>query len=273
MNSKENNLKIKWNIKTHNKIALKYEKMHGEIYNEYEQSRLKNELTRAIAEIKTSSPIKLVLDYGCGAGNLTQHLSNLGCEVLACDVSKGFLDLVSSKKYPTKVITKKLNGIDLRDIPDSSVDMIAIYSVLHHIPDYLGIFNEFNRILKTGGIIYIDHEPSEEFWLKNPDYIEFTGKMKKITPLNIKKYFICTNYYDWLVRKIINPRYHREGDIHVFEDDHIEWSKIIKYLISIGGDVILSKSYLLFRRGYNKSLYEEYKDKITDMHVLIFKKL
>lgn len=271
MNKK--NKKLEWNIRTHNRLAKDYEKMHGEIYNEIEQERLKVELKKAISEIRTNSAEKTVLDYGCGAGNLTSHLSSLGCMVIAADISVGFLDLISTKVYETSVKTIKLNGIDLSNIPNESVDMVATYSVLHHVPDYLAILPEFIRIIKPGGIIFIDHEPSEEFWQKNEVYLEFKNKIKSKMPINIKKFLILENYYDWLIRKFINARYHREGDIHVFDDDHVEWKKIIKILDKEGAEVVFSKSYLLYRRGYDLSIFNNYKDKISDMHMLVMRKL
>lgn len=263
---------LEWNIKTHNKLAEKYERMHGEIYNDHEQSRLCDQLSAAIAQIKTTSQKKVALDFGCGAGNLTRHLSNLGCDVLACDISQGFLDLVASRNYLQEVKEIQLNGVDLANIADESVDMVATYSVLHHVPEYLSILNEFMRVLKPGGVVFIDHEQSEEFWQKSPIYQEFALKIKKASPINFKKYFLLTNYYDWLIRRLVNPRYHREGDIHVFEDDHIEWSKVTKLLLEAGGEIVLSKSYLLFRRNFNMSIYSAYKDKTTDMHVLVVRK-
>jgi hypothetical protein len=96
--------------------------------------------------------------------------------------------------------------------------------------------------------------------------------MKKLIPPNISKYFSIASYYDWFLRKFVDPRYHREGDIHVFEDDHIEWSRIIKTLCDAGGEVMSFRSYLLFRRGYDLGVYNKHKGKTTDMSVLIIKK-
>lgn len=264
---------LEWNVRTHNKMARKYERMHGEIYNDIEQARLRSALADAIFSIKTGAETKRVLDFGCGAGNLTAHLSSLGCDVLAGDVSHGFLDLVTSKTYQTKVETIQLNGFDLSNIPNESVDMVATYSVLHHVPDYLGILKEFMRVLKPGGIVFIDHELSNEFWLKSQTYCDFESAIKKSSKLELKKYFVLTNYYDWVVRQFVNSKYHREGDIHVFDDDHIEWYKIIDTLVNDGAQLVLSEDYLLFRRNYNISVYNAYRDKTTDMHVLVVRKL
>ena len=263
---------IEWNVKTHNRLANKYERMHGEIYNDREQTRLKSELNVALSHIRTSNPIKLALDFGCGAGNLTAQLMSLGCEVLASDVSQGFLNLIASRTYQTKVETIKLNGLDLSNITDASVDIVATYSVLHHVPDYLGILKEFMRVLRPGGVIFIDHELSEEFWLQSQIYLDFESKMKKYTPINYQKYFSIGNYYDWIIRRFVNPRYHREGDIHVFEDDHVEWSRVIDSLFAAGAEVVVNKSYLLFRRNYEVAIYDAYKEITADMHLLVVRK-
>ena len=158
------NKALEHNIAVHNKIAKKYESIHGEIYNEIEQARLLTSLASALSYVQTGSPKILALDFGCGAGNLTKHLTLLGCEVIAADVSTGFLDLISSRKYKERVVTFNLNGTDLKGLEDESVDIIAMYSVLHHVPDYLSLIKEFSRVLNKGGVIYIDHEASENIW-------------------------------------------------------------------------------------------------------------
>ena len=165
-----------------------------------------------------------------------------------------------------------MNGLDLSNIQNESIDLLAAYSVLHHIPDYLGILKEFMRVLKPGGVIYIDHEYSNEFWENSQVYSEFILEMKKRTKTDWRKYFVLTNYYDAFIRRFVNPRYQREGDIHVFADDHIEWSQIIDSLMRVGGQIVTSKDYLLFRRNYEVSVYNAFRQKTTDMHVLVVRK-
>lgn len=260
------------NIRAHNKVAKKYERIHGEIYNDVEQARLHESLTTALSYVNTGNIIKCALDFGCGAGNLTKHLTSLGCEVIASDVSQGFLDLVASRTYATSVKTVRLNGVDLSNIQNDSVDMVATYSVLHHVPDYLAIIKEFMRVLKSGGVIYIDHELSKNFWEKDSSLKAFELEMKGKSIPELGKYFVLTNYIDWAIRKFSNPRYRREGDIHVFEDDHIEWAKIASTLIEAGGEVLLEKDYLLFKRNYDVSVYNAYKNIVGDMHFMIVRK-
>lgn len=174
-----------------------------------------------------------------------------------------------------KVDIVHLNGKDLSNIPNSSVDMVATYSVLHHIPDYLGILEEFLRVLKKGGVIYIDHERSDKYWeeiYRENDYHAFELEMKKKSRNEIKKYFVINNYVDLIIRKFFNKRYRREGDIHVFKDDHIEWEKIVSSLTMKGCQIVHEKDYLLFKRNYNISVYNNYKNRISDMHLLVIRK-
>ena len=272
MGSFSKSSQIAANVLIHNKIARNYEKTHGEIYNQIEQARLRERLSKAISYIDTEGTKKTVLDFGCGAGNLTRHLTLLGCDVIACDVAQGFLDLIGSRTYGNVVTPVRLNGVDLSNIVDNSVDMVATYSVLHHVPDYLGILKEFMRVLKRGGVVFIDHEPSDEFWLKGQAYRGFEREMKNNIKMDLGKFLILTNYYDWFVRKFINPRYHREGDIHVFTDDHVEWDKVINTLVAEGGKIVYEMDYLLYRRHYDLFTYNKHKEKTSDMHVLVVKK-
>jgi 2-polyprenyl-3-methyl-5-hydroxy-6-metoxy-1,4-benzoquinol methylase len=260
------------NVRAHNKVAKRYEKRHGEIYNPIEQERLKSALRFAISAIESDCEVATVLDFGCGAGNLTKHISDMGCNVLAADVSAACLSLVTSRKYPTEVAQVLLNGADLSGVASGSVDMVATYSVLHHVPDYLGIIAEFIRVLKPGGIVFIDHELTEEYWNPGQQRLAFLSDIAPSAGWGWRKYFKAENYVNWFMCKFINPRYRPEGDIHVFADDHVEWSKVALTLTQLGANVIQERKYLLFREGYDPEIYLRYADKTFDMQFLVARK-
>lgn len=265
--------KIAVNIRAHDRVAKKYERIHGEIYNPVEQTRLRNALSAALGFVDTIGHTKVVLDFGCGAGNLTSHITDLGCNVIASDVSKGCLDLVLSREYPTKVEAIQLNGIDLSNIVDASVDMVATYSVLHHVPDYFAILSEFIRVLRPGGVIFIDHELSEEVWSPTSERKNFLREMGEVLGWKWRKYLKFENYVNWFIWKFVNPKYRSEGDIHVFKDDHIEWDNIAKTLIAQGAEIVLNERYLLFKRGYDYGIYRKYESKTNDMQFMIARKI
>ncbi|MDO8626622.1 MAG: methyltransferase domain-containing protein [Candidatus Magasanikbacteria bacterium] len=264
---------IIFNKIAHDRVAGNYEARHGEIFNSLEQARLREALKLALEQITTGEPVPHVLDYGAGSGNLTSHLLALRARVTAADLSSKFLKLINSKfNYNSQAAAVLVNGADLRNFASNSFDMVATYSVLHHVPDYLKIIREMMRVLKPGGVLYIDHEALEQIWHPPAEYREFVDKITATMPYDWSKWLEPKRYLSRFY-KILNPRYQAEGDIHVFADDHIEWDKIRAAVAESGGNVISETDYLLFKRGYDQKVYEEYASKTADTKSLLARKL
>lgn len=257
------------NIEVHNRVAEKYDATHGEIFNPVEQQRLADSLAAAKAAIRTGAEPPRALDFGCGSGNLTRHLLGLGFEVTAADVTPHFLSLVEGRFAGAPVTTLRMNGTDLTELPDGSFDMVATYSVLHHVPDYLLAVREMGRVCRRGGVVYIDHEPTEGYWTPDETYRRFQAEGARF---DWRKYLRPSNYVH-KVRRLFNPRHTNEGDIHVFPDDHVEWAKVTALLEEQGFEVVLRSEYLLFRDLYRPEVYERYRDRCTDNQCMIFRKL
>ncbi|CAN5394822.1 hypothetical protein BH10BAC6_BH10BAC6_01170 [soil metagenome] len=261
------------NVALHTRIAEEYDKRHAEIYNEHEQLRLKEALQRAISGVIPTNNACVALDYGCGAGNLTHHLLNIGCSVVAADVTPAFLDLVRTSFDSRQLSTFLLNGADLSGIADATFDVVATYSVLHHVPDYLAILQEFARVLKPGGVVIIDHEACESYWNPSVALTEFQELTKK--PRKIADRIADLSRPSWYVkkwRKLLNARYQEEGDIHVWLDDHIEWLKVREVLQLSGVHPIHEEDYLLHQAHYNKDVFDKFAHECSDMHLYIGRK-
>ena len=256
------------NISIHDRVAEVYEARHGEIFNEIEQDRLRAALSRALRQVRSGSRTMTALDFGCGSGNLTRHLLQLGAEVIACDVSPRFLELVRRRFHGLPVRLHHLNGKDLSEIADDSIDFVGAYSVLHHIPDYLGALKEMARVCRPGAVIYLDHEHSPSYWERDPLYSQF---VKEATRLDWRKFWVWQNYVG-KVRRLFNPRFANEGDIHVWPDDHIEWRLIEDALSDADCEIVLWEDYLLYRRIYRAEVYDCYKDRCVDQRLLVARK-
>lgn len=279
---------IKFNENVHNKIYGSYDIKHKEeIFSSIEQQRLQNSLQRAVNFLDKSIKIYKGLDLGCGTGNLTNHLLKLGINVTAADISNKFLDIVNSKYGKNNSLTiLKINGSDLSNISDNSFDIIALYAVLHHVPDYIKIVKELIRVCKLGGIIYIDHEVNDFYWSPNNYYLDLIKKAnKKNKSKKWKKYFRLSNYFNKITEFLknvffkslprnnpLNPRYQPDGDIHVWKDDHIEWNKIIEELKNANFEIVVNEDFLLYKEKYSMDFYNEYKNKCSDYKVLVAKK-
>lgn len=254
--------------------VARYERKHREIFNQTEQERLCRALRTAVEVLATGSEPRAALDYGCGSGNLTRHLIDLGFHTVSADVSDGFLQLAGEKFSASGMSsTLKLNGKDLSGVASGQFDLVATYSVLHHVPDYLAIVEEMCRVTKPGGVLYIDHEVTETYYQRSPVYLEFLRKARpRVNLKRIISLLLDVKGYIHILRRLRDPRYKREGDIHVWPDDHIEWSEIERILAASGFETVLKQDYLLCKGIYDPYVYDEYKDRCADERVLISRK-
>lgn len=259
-----------FNIEAHDKIAYCYEKNHKEIFNKIEQERLRESLNRAIEVISTNTPYR-ALDFGCGSGNVTRHLINLGIHTTSADVSEEFLKIIQATFGFTGISeTLKIDRKGIENVPNETFDLVSVYSVLHHIPDYLSSISEMIRVLKCGGVLYIDHEASDAFWNKTPEQMKMLKLMrpKKLTWKRLVN-LLKPSWYLNRVRLVLNPRYQPEGDIHVWPDDHIEWDKIEILLTKNNFRIIYSENYLAYKEGDDLQVHNNLKNTFHDMKLLI----
>ena len=273
-------------ISAYERAYRKYERRHPEIFNAIEQARLRAALARAVEAIATAQEGRSrALDLGCGTGNVTAHLVELGLDVVAADVSPRFLSVVARRfGAEAGVETLELNGIDLAGIEDESLDLVAAYSVLHHIPDYLAILDELTRVLRPGGVIYIDHEANENFWEVGGCVADFRRALRehelrrpgRWNPARRRwQRFLIPSKYAHRVRAWRNPDYwwQVEGDIHVWPGDHIEWDRIQERLRSLGNEVLWTEDYLVYHATYPLEVYAAHRDSCSDMRTLVARRV
>lgn len=274
---------IDYNSRIHNLIAPLYEARHAEIFNENEQARIRSQLAFALAGIRSAESSPRVLDYGAGTGNLTRHLLAQGASVVASDVSGGCLKEVRAMAGDAaRLELSLLNGRDLSQFPDGCFDMVAVYSVLHHVPDYLGIIKEFLRVLKPGGVVYLDHEVCPSFWGATPDYDAYQAELGDRLPAereSLWRYLVGIlrrrNRWRYLAAALY-LRWKRfdddEGDIHTHPDDHIEWERI-RELLEPRCEVLRELDYLVCReRSTPAVVWEKWRSRCADMRLLIARK-
>lgn len=270
---------ITHNGKVHDLIAPLYEDRHVEIFNQTEQLRLSELLSYATKAIQTDSEIPRVLDYGAGTGNLTRHLLNLGAAVVASDVSSACLrELTSSSSGSERLELSLLNGFDLSQFAEESFDMVATYSVLHHVPDYCAILSEFVRVVKPGGIIYIDHEVCPSYWENRQEYqmycSEVSEQMSAQQDTYLQRLSHVINHRSWwrYLLSTLRVKWNQvsdEGDIHVYPDDHIDWHEI-RDLLEPCCDILRENDYLVCReRGFPAPVWEKWHSHCVDMRLIV----
>lgn len=125
-----------------------------------------------------------VLDFGCGNGDLANHLASQGNDVFGVDI-----DISQSLiKYPSLKFFNLVN----KNIPfsDASFDKAYARDVLEHVDDPTHYIREINRVLKIGGLFYVSvpHHLSEKILLKiKPEYFSEIGHKRVFAPGQMEK--------------------------------------------------------------------------------------
>lgn len=273
---------IALNKKIYNATASLYELRHDEIFNPTEQTRIRDNLASIFSNLVTGAAAPHVLDFGSGTGNLTRHLLALGASVVASDVSEGCLRELRTVAGSIGCLdTVVLNGRDLSWASDDLFDMVVTYSVLHHVPDYLAAVKEFVRVVKPGGIIYIDHEVSPSYWDNDPKYLAYCSELdnsKLMGPTtSLQSLFDLIPQKGWLRRLrarlwLKRNRVIDEGDIHVHLHDHIEWDAIYD-LLSPYCNILKMDDYLVCREPLlTAPVWERWRSKCVDIRQIVARK-
>lgn len=271
------NNNIKRNELLHDKFSRKYDKRHYEIYNNIEQCRI-SDLIKYIFKLLGKSEVN-ALDYWSWTWNLTKHFLINWFNAYSLDISSESLSVLNQRfeKYRSKLKTIKFDWYDI-PIDDNKFDLVWIYSVLHHIPDYIKAFDDISRVIKKWWFIIVDHEVNSNFW--NPDdnlkeYNKLSNNLfKKV--INLFKSWEIFEIWFWrwvYIRKFINYNYRNEGDIHVFKNDHIEWDKIKEKLNSLNFEIVKENDYLLYNVNVKDKDYKKYSSLTNNMKYIIAKKI
>jgi len=102
---------------------------------------------------------KVVVDIGCGPGNLLKTLGGHPALLIGIDVAPGSLRLASTLGYVPLLA-------DAHDLPLKSgfADIVAMNATLHHVTDMPKVLLEAARLVNNGGVLVVDHDPQLSAW-------------------------------------------------------------------------------------------------------------
>ncbi|VTU21332.1 ubiquinone/menaquinone biosynthesis methyltransferase [Variovorax sp. PBL-H6] len=102
---------------------------------------------------------KVVVDLGCGPGNVFATLGGKPAFLIGVDVAEGSLELAARNGYVAL-------RADAAQVPLKSdfADIVAINASIHHCEDMRAVLREGARILKPGGALVTDHDPQLSAW-------------------------------------------------------------------------------------------------------------
>jgi SAM-dependent methyltransferase len=127
-------------------------------YQAWRSSELRNQFCRDFATGDLAG--RDVLDFGCGAGELSFFVAGLAPRsIIGVDLSE---ELVRSARARAESETHPVQpqfscATDSRkiDLPANSVDVVLCFDVLEHVMDYESIIGEWKRILRPQGKVLI----------------------------------------------------------------------------------------------------------------------
>ena len=148
--------------------AVMAETYADQIHDMFRSSGSRQNFRQALcfAKERLSRP-PVVLNLGCGAGYDFEVLREVFsrdevAEVLCLDPSPEMLELAGrgAEGYPCRFLVGEI-GEALDNAP---YDLIITHSLVHHIPDLMSFFLAIDRLVASGGIYVMGHEPNRRFW-------------------------------------------------------------------------------------------------------------
>ena len=107
-----------------------------------------------------------VLDVGGGWGSFTEHAGRRGIEVTTLTISSHseeyLTGLIQRLQLPCRVVNQDF----LEYTSPDPYDAIVILGVMEHLPDYPAVLQQFQRLLKPGGRVYLDASAFREKYSK-----------------------------------------------------------------------------------------------------------
>ncbi len=102
---------------------------------------------------------KIVLDIGCGPGNIFASLQGNPKLLIGVDVAPKSLEFAKAMGYvPLLADATKLPFIS------GFADIVTLNAALHHCEDMEAVLKEAARLVKPGGLIVTDHDPQLSAW-------------------------------------------------------------------------------------------------------------
>ncbi len=104
---------------------------------------------------------RLILDVGCGAGNMAHHLRHYG-EYTGVDVNPRPLRVARERH-----LTVTQGSADALPYADNSFHLVTLLDTVEHVPNETGVFSEVYRVLKPGGRLLVTVPAFMFLWSKN----------------------------------------------------------------------------------------------------------
>jgi|GEM_PF-3204856 len=253
---------IKRNIQLHEEEAKEYEEDNPDIFNQWESERINSNLEEIMDKIETGSSKTRVLDAGCGTGNILRKLLDQVDEAIGIDISDDMLEVARRKTDESRNCQLVRGKVSDLPFPDNYFDLVTAYSLFHHLPEFENPISEISRVLKPGGIFYLDHEPINREEIPIKFYIKFCEFLNGETYEGLPPY----EETDGLDRE------HCDYQIHHGENKGLPRAEIVEECEKNDLEILTEEKYLGYGSDQLNLLHPILKSLLDNEWLLISKK-
>jgi 2-polyprenyl-3-methyl-5-hydroxy-6-metoxy-1,4-benzoquinol methylase len=123
-------------------------------------------LRKVMDYIEADMPYEHILDFGCGSGVMLPFLCGISDRVTAMDIDLLPFERISQhRSFPANLEVHDARRVTLKDLPDTTFDLIIATDVLEHVEDISSTLADMKSLLKPGGQIIISG-PTENIFYK-----------------------------------------------------------------------------------------------------------
>jgi ubiquinone/menaquinone biosynthesis C-methylase UbiE len=144
------------NIEVHTKLADHYDSEEPHFRPENQEK-----VRRKLGALRKRAGGGRLLDIGCGTGFIIHNAIGIFDEIHGVDITPAMMSRV---RTDLGRISLHLSPAEELPFEDGIFDAASAYSFIDHVQDTGRVFKEVARVLKTGGVFYLDLAPNKLFW-------------------------------------------------------------------------------------------------------------
>jgi len=134
------------------KLLIKYARNRNKSMEDYFLfQKFQGELLiRFLSDLDIQFSGKDLLDLGCGFGGYSKAFLDAGAKVIGTDLSP------SNNQYDIPMVSGDALNLPYKH---NSFDIVICASLIEHVPQPVLLLTEINRVLKSGGLLYLSFPP------------------------------------------------------------------------------------------------------------------